>query len=99
MTTTTNPASQPASKHLNSVAYHKVMRKLVNRAKGLRPMLKRIPNALPKPGSEAYWAPNDAHSKDLAKRQEAYIKADQFRVDKAVLHELAVTNSFEENRR
>ena len=67
-----------------SPAKLKTIKRLTTMVKTLRGLTK-IPSALPRPGSEAYRLGNALSAKDAQKRQEDFVKRDQFRADKAAI--------------
>jgi hypothetical protein len=75
------------------------IRRLTRLAKTLRQLMKRVPNALPKPGSPAYSAHANATASDAQKRQEQYNKMDAYRLDKSTIRFFASAASFETDRR
>lgn len=68
-------------------------------AKSLHPLMTRIPNPLPKPGTEAYWMSKKGDAKTDTKRKEQFTKDDQYRLDKSVIRYWLESPSFDEVRR
>lgn len=64
--------------------HSQAVKRLTRSVKTLRG-LSRIPNALPRPGDTAFSHGNSLSTKDLQKRQEEFVKRDQFRADKAAI--------------
>lgn len=80
------------STHHQSPVKIKTIKRFTNMVKTLR-NLSRIPNALPRPGSEAFKLSNELSTKDAQKRQEDFVKRDQFRADKAAIRYFATPNT------
>jgi hypothetical protein len=73
-----------------------VIKRLTRSVKTLRG-LSRIPNALPRPGDTAFSHGNSLTTKDLQKRQEEFVKRDQFRADKAAIRFFATAYTISSN--
>lgn len=69
----------------NSETHRRRIRRLTRQVKDLYPLLKRVPNPLPKPGEEPSWFLKTATAKDIEARREAFNKADAKRLDKAAI--------------
>lgn len=65
-----------------SASYLRRLKRMVTLIKGLHPLLPHIPSPLPRPGSDSFK--HSREGKVDTARQEAYQKADQFRLDSSV---------------
>lgn len=81
------------STHRNTRA----IKRLTLLAKSLHPMLRRIPNPLPRPGTDAFKGNIDA--KTAQARQEAFVREDSRRLDKGVIRFFATPFGNDEKRK
>lgn len=83
---------------LNSAAYYSKIKTLTEQVKGYHPLVRRVPNPLPKVGSPSNLVSQKLSAKDVTTRKEEWGKRDDKRLDKAAIS-YWLTESVDEPRR